>query len=248
MSYILRALVCGAVVNEDAMRKFFALLFPLLIAALALSSCSPVSDGYGRSSSRGPSSVGGLYRSVNLQKDLIPKGRHARKFNRPMNPRYITIHSTQNFSRGADADRHSSALKNGKLRARRRPGGNRIGYLVWHYTVDDNKAVQHLPNTEQGEHADFGGPGNRLSIGIEMCEHPGNSRAATMDRTARLTAALMRQYNIPINNIVPHYHWPRRGLSPAHKNCPHYLLDNGRPGRKWRAYKAQINSYYRSLQ
>lgn len=188
-----------------------------------------------------------LYREVNVKKDYIPRGRHARKYRRSMRPRYITIHSTQNYSRSADAWRHSLALKNGKLRARKRRGGNRIGYLVWHYTVDQSRAVQHLPTNEQGEHADFDGPGNRYSIGIEMCENRGNSRSATIERTAKLIAYLMHKYNIPLRKVVPHYHWPRRGLSQPHKNCPHFLLDNGHPGAKWQWFLAKVNKHYKSI-
>jgi len=188
-----------------------------------------------------------LLGEANVKKDLIPKGTHARKYKRRMNARYITIHSTQNFSRGADAWRHSLALKRGALRATKRRGGNRIGYLAWHYTVDQNVAVQHIPTDEQGEHADFDGPGNNYSIGIEMCEHPGNSRSATIERTAKLTAYLMHKEGIPIRNVVPHYHWKREGLSKPHKNCPHYLLDNGRPGRKWAWFHSRVKFYYNQV-
>ena len=139
------------------------------------------------------------------------------------------------------------ALKNGKLRARKRRGGNRIGYLVWHYTTDQDRAVQHLPTNEQGEHADFDGPGNRYSIGIEMCENRGNSRSATIERTAKLAAYLMHKHDIPLRKIVPHYHWPRRGLSQPHKNCPHYLLDNGHPGAKWQWFLAKVDKHYKSI-
>ena len=140
--------------------------------------------------------------------------------------------------------KHSLALKNGALRAYKRKGGNRIGYLIWHYSVDQSMAVQHLPTNEQGEHADFDGPGNRYSIGIEMCENQGNSRSKTIDRTAKLTAYLMHRHSISLNNVVPHYHWKRKGLSKPHKNCPHYLLDNGKPGKKWRWYQGRVKFYY----
>lgn len=185
-----------------------------------------------------------LLEEVNIRQDLIRNGTHARRIYRPMKPRYITIHSTQNFSASADAYRHSLALKNGKLRAPMRRGGNRIGYLAWHYTTDQRVAVQHIPDNEQGEHADFNGPGNNYSIGIEMCENRGNSRSATIDRTAKLTAYLMKKHNIPLRNVVPHYHWPRKGLSDPHKNCPHFLLDNGRPGAKWRWFQGRVKHYY----
>jgi N-acetylmuramoyl-L-alanine amidase len=186
-----------------------------------------------------------MMRQVNLKVDMVRKGTFGRKVVRPMTPRYITIHSTQNYTAGAE--RHSAALKNGALRSAKTRYGNRIGFLIWHFTCDEDVAIQHMPTTEQGEHADFHGPGNRLSIGIEMCEHRGNSLSATMERTAKLTAVLMKKNRIPLQNVQPHYHWPRAGKTPANKNCPHFLLDNGRPGAKWRAFLARINYYYRQL-
>ncbi|BCX50210.1 N-acetylmuramoyl-L-alanineamidase [Haloferula helveola] len=207
------------------------------------------SSGSGGSASVPVSSYNGtaaLLRSVNLKQDMVAKGTHGRRVVRPMNPRYITIHSTQNYS--ADADRHALALKRGALRAPKRRGGNRIGYLIWHYTVDDRHAVQHMPTSEQGEHADFDGPGNRYSIGIEMCEQRGSNINATIDRTARLTAYLMHREGIPLSRVVPHYHWERKGTSKPHKNCPHFLMDNGRPGRKWKAFLSKVNGYYKAAQ
>lgn len=202
------------------------------------------SGGYQPAFERSLKRPGDLLGEVNVQKDLIPRGKHARKYRRSMRPRYITIHSTQNFSEGADARKHSQALKNGALRAYKHRHGNRIGYLVWHYSVDESVAVQHLPTNEQGEHADFDGPGNNYSIGIEMCENRGNSRARTVERTAKLTAYLMHKKGIPLRNVVPHYHWERKGLATPHKNCPHFLLDNGRPGRKWKWFQRRVKHYY----
>ncbi|BDS06319.1 hypothetical protein NT6N_13590 [Oceaniferula spumae] len=222
---------------------------------LASGDRSGAGSDYGATASRGggfvasapKKSPSALYREVNVNKNYIPKGKYARAYRRRMNPKYITIHSTQNYSAGADAWRHSKALNTGKLRAYKRKGGNRIGYLTWHYTVDQDRAVQHLPCDEQGEHADFDGPGNNYSIAIEMCENRGNSREATIERTAKLTAWLMKEYDIPLRKVVPHYHWERKGLSKPHKNCPHYLLDNGRPGAKWQWYLAKVNKYYKSI-
>ncbi len=185
-------------------------------------------------------STSAMLREVNLKVDMVKRGSYGRRSARAMTPRYITIHSTQNYT--ADAARHCLALKRGALRTNQRPG-----YLIWHFTVDDKVAIQHMPTSEQGIHADFGGPGNRLSIGIEMCEHRGNNRSATIERTARLTAVMMKRHNIPLRNVVPHYHWPRKGKKPPNKNCPHFLLDNGKPGKKWRAYLNRVNYYYNRL-
>ncbi|MES2981721.1 MAG: N-acetylmuramoyl-L-alanine amidase [Verrucomicrobiota bacterium] len=187
-----------------------------------------------------------MMREVRLKVDMVPRGTHGRRVVRPMRPRYITIHSTQNYSAGAE--KHSLALKRGALRAPKRRGGNRIGYLIWHFTVDQGLAIQHMPTSEQGEHADFDGPGNRYSIGIEMCEERGSNKQATVERTAKLTAILMKKNGIPLKNVVPHYHWPRRGTSQLHKNCPHFLMDDGRPGKKWRWFQGRVNYYYQRLE
>lgn len=180
-----------------------------------------------------------LFRSLQMSQDMIPPGKVGRWKARPMAPRYITIHSTQNFASSADAAQHSRALKNGALR-----GNNSLGFLTWHFSVDDNQVVQHLPVNERGEHADFDGPGNRYSVGIEMCENRGSNRAVTVDRAARLTGILMHAYNIPLRNVVPHYHWPRyKYKDNPHKNCPHFLLDNGKPGRTWKTFLARVDHY-----
>ncbi len=195
--------------------------------------------------SSGGISISSMLRQVNLKVDLVKKGTYGRKVVRPMVPRYITIHSTQNYTAGAE--KHSEALKHGALRSAKTLHGNRIGFLIWHFTVEDGKAIQHLPTSEQGEHADFDGPGNRLSMGIEMCENRGNNLSATIERTAKLTAVLMKQKGIPLQNVVPHYHWPRRGKNPPNKNCPHFLMDNGKPGAKWNKFLGRVNYYYRQI-
>ena len=186
-------------------------------------------------SSRPRMSASSLYRQVKVKKDYLSYRARGRT-RKSMTPRYITIHSTQNWSRGADAIRHSLALKKGAL-----------GRLSWHYTTDEDRAVQHLPTNEQGNHAYYDGPGNRYSIGIEMCENRGNSRSATVERTAKLAAWLMHRYNLPVSRVVPHYNWPRKGKTPANKNCPHFLLDNGRPGKKWRDFQRKVEGYHRQI-
>ena len=128
---------------------------------------------------------------------------------------------------------------------------NAIGYVGWHFTLDDHSIYQSLPTNERGEHADYDGPGNRSSIGIEMCENRGNDRARTLDKTARLTAWLLNEHGIPTSHVVPHMHWrmirhdDRRDL--GHKLCPHFLLDRGRLGPKWQAFIAKVEAYRRAM-
>lgn len=179
--------------------------------------------------------------------DLVPRGRYSRTYHRPMMPKYITIHATENRSRGASARAHAQMLKSGALKGRH----NAIGYVSWHFTVDDHSTYQSLPTNERGEHADYDGTGNRASIGIEMCENRGNDRARTIDRAARLVAWLMREHGIPLSHVVPHMHWrmirhdDHRDL--GHKKCPHFLLDGGRLGPKWRAFLARVEGYRKQM-
>ncbi len=179
--------------------------------------------------------------------DLVPKGQYARREHRPMRPDFITIHATENRSRGAGAYSHAQMLKRGLLKGRH----NAIGYVSWHFTVDDHSIYQSLPTSERGEHADYDGMGNRRSIGIEMCENRGNDRARTLDRTARLTAWLMKEHGIPPSRVVPHMHWRMirhdDGRDLGHKKCPHFLLDKGRLGARWRAFMARVEAYRRAL-
>lgn len=116
-----------------------------------------------------------------------------------------------------------------------------MGSLNWHFTVDQYHAIQHIPLNETGRHADRGGPGDMYSIGIEMGEVRSHNPIVTWNRSAKLTAVLMKQYNIPLRNVVPHYYW-------TGKNCPAPLLTNGRPGYKWSWFVSRVDYYRRCLE
>ncbi len=186
--------------------------------------------------------------TVNVRNALLPPNTHGRLVNRRMSPRYITIHSTEN--RGATAANHARYLLGKGKRSRHNPRFGRSGWVTWHYTVDDREAVAHLLPTEQGDHADYGGRGDRSSIGIEICEFSQRGRqAAAIDRTARLAAGLANRYGIPTRNVVPHHHWPRWDFRHG-KPCPRLLLERDRrapdgwaEGAKWKAFLARVDSY-----
>ena len=179
---------------------------------------------------------------------LLPPNVHGRLVARTMRPRYITIHSTQDME--ATAAKYARYLIVKGKRSRNNPRFGRSGWVVWHFSVDDREAVEHLLPTEQGDHADYGGGGDRKSIGIEICEFRDRRRqAAALDRAARLTADLAKQYGIPTRNIVPHMHWPRWDFKYG-KPCPRILLERDRRARggwrlgsKWRAFIARVEHY-----
>jgi N-acetylmuramoyl-L-alanine amidase len=207
----------------------------LLLALLALAGCAtPHSTSF--------SSSGG---SLNIRNHLLPPGVHGRQTGRTMHPRFITIHSTENP--GATAEMHAHYLLSSGKRSRRNPRSN---WVEWHYTVDDIEVAQHLLPTEQGDHADYAGQGDRESIGIEICEFRDPRRQAeAIVRAARLAASLADQFGIPTSNIVPHKHWPRFDF-PYGKPCPRILLERDRStpggwrlGEKWSRFLGQVQHY-----
>lgn len=80
---------------------------------------------------------------------------------------------------------------------------------------------------------------NSNSIGIEMCSRINSSgqyyiKDDTIDTTARLTASLMKQYNIPLSNVIRHY-------DVTHKICPEPFV---RDIKQWEKFKTLVLNYY----
>src|SRR5690606_22539318 len=156
--------------------------------------------------------------------DLLPVG-HALRPGARIEPRYITVHSTANTNKGADALAHARYLRNGA-------GGRKVS---WHYTVDDRRIVQHLPIDEMGWHA--GTPaGNQFSIGIEICENADGDAETAVDLAARLVAHLCRILGLGLDAVVPHQHW-------SGKHCPRLILD--RPGG-WQGFIGLVAAHMSS--
>ena len=202
----------------------------LLALSLALSSCSS-----------SHLSTGVAPASLNLRQMIVPAGQVGRHKEFPLRATYITIHSTDNP--GGTARAHARGMAEGNFRGWSQ--WNRTGYMTWHFSVDDAEAIQSLPLTIQGEHADHDGPGNNTSIGIEISEFGDRARqAAAIDRAARLTAYVMHRTGVPLSHVVPHYHWPQHHFHDNQKNCPRILLEGGRPGPRWEAFLRKVQSYY----
>ncbi len=146
--------------------------------------------------------------SIKIIQDFIPKGRKNRP-GYPMTPKYITIHETGSFGKGANAKAHAKYIKSDD--AANRPAS-------WHFTVDDKVIYQHLPLNENGWHAGDGGSGtgNRQSIGIEICVNSDGNFEKAVQNAQWLVRKLMVEFNIPIENIKQHYDW-------SGKNCPYTI-------------------------
>ncbi len=161
------------------------------------------------------------------QKELYaPAGANCRP-GLALSPRYITIHNTANTSKGAGAQSHAAYLRGA--------GSNK--YVSWHYAVDDKLITHCIPDGEVAWHAGDGGngTGNRQSLAIEICENPESNLLAATDNAAELTAALMKQYGVPLGNVVQHNHW-------SGKDCPRRIR-RGEP-YDWTTFLAKVQGYF----
>lgn len=150
---------------------------------------------------------------MNIIHDFIPEGRKNRPGYKIIGPEYITIHSTGNTNKGANAAAHGSYLR----------GAAANVPASWHYTVDDKEIRQHLPLNEVGWHAGDGsnGPGNRKSIAMEICENQDGNAERAIKNAAWLAAYLLKRFGLGIDRIKQHYDW-------SGKNCPRVLRN--KPG------------------
>jgi N-acetylmuramoyl-L-alanine amidase len=166
---------------------------------------------------------------MNIIQDFIPVGRRNRPGTKLTGPKYITIHDTANPSKGADALMHARYLKGDD--AANRPAS-------WHFTVDDQRIVQHMPLDEVAWHAGDGskGPGNTSSIAIEICENVDGDRAKAEENAAELVAYLIRTVPSLLSFpecVVQHNRW-------SGKHCPRIIRN--RPGG-WDGFLAAVRAH-----
>lgn len=164
-----------------------------------------------------------LGRSLQLEVDLLDPNRPNVSYER-MVPRTIIVHNTGNRSPGADAHMHARYLRGPEARRRK---------VSWHYTVDDQRVVKHLPLTTVGWHAGDANA-NSTSIGVEVCMHEGIDQAAADDRAARLIAALLHDFAWTTDAVRTHE-------SVTGKRCPSLLLPT------WAEFIGRIDRYLQEL-
>lgn len=150
---------------------------------------------------------------------FIPVGQTNQRTGIPMTPAWTTWHDTGNPGVGARADMHHAWMLNGCRGANGLPTKT-----SWHFTVDDKKAIQHIPLNEVAWHAgDGSGPGNYTSIGIEECVNSDRNAAKTRENAAMLHALLIRELGLKggkIDALTQHNKW-------SGKNCPATIRNAG---------------------
>lgn len=136
---------------------------------------------------------------------------------------YVVIHETDNWNAGADAAAHADFLS-----------FNSPSTTAWHYTVDDHEIYHHIPDNEVAYHAGDGaaGDGNLHGIGVEICVNEDGNFEAAFDNAAKLTAYLVKEYGLSLNDVKMHYDF-------SGKNCPSGIRRDGR----WKEFKARVAQY-----
>ena len=134
---------------------------------------------------------------------------------------YIVIHDTGNKKKGANADSHFKYFN----------GGNRNSSAD--FFVDNTKILQVNDYTKyQTWHVGDGkgkyGITNSNSIGIEICINADGNYDIAFSKAVELTKRLMKELNIPIENVVRHYDASR-------KNCPQSMNEE-----KWAEFKGLL--------
>lgn len=129
-------------------------------------------------------------------------------------PRYIVIHETDNYSKGAGAKKHAEAMRNGNLEG------------TVHYYVDDRNIVQALSHKD-GAYAVgkvYGTSSrpdctNLNSINIEICVNPDSDYTAARRNCIELTKYLIRNTGIKASEVIRHY-------DAKAKYCPRKMMDD----------------------
>lgn len=139
-------------------------------------------------------------------------------------PAYVVIHETDNWSKGAGAKAHATAMKNGNLAG------------TVHYYVDSGSIYQTLDHKD-GAYAVGDGGGrygitNRNSINIEICVNPESDYYKAVDKAEQLAAHLLKQYGWTTDRLKRHYDASR-------KHCPRRIQDEG----LWPEFKRKTAAY-----
>ncbi|MGG3428524.1 N-acetylmuramoyl-L-alanine amidase family protein, partial [Bacillus licheniformis] len=162
--------------------------------------------------------------AISVKKNLVASSKYSVKCPYSMDAKYITFHNTANDASAANEIAYM--IRN----------NNQVSY---HFAVDDKEVVQGLPTNRNAWHCgDGNGPGNRSSIGVEVCySKSGGAKYKAAEKLAiKFIAQLLKERGWGVDRVKKHQDW-------SGKYCPHRVLDEGR----WDAVKAAIAAELKAL-
>ena len=160
----------------------------------------------------------------NINREFISQ----KNINGTGNPcKYIVIHETDNYSRGAGARTHAKAQHD----------GNFADMSVHYYCGSDGiyQAAEHTCKCwhigrEYGGNHSIHDATNNNSIGIEICVNEDGNYTAARQNAIELVKYLLQTTGIPASRVIRHF--DAKG-----KYCPRKMMDNP---ALWEDFKAQI--------
>lgn len=151
-----------------------------------------------------------------------------RKLHGPMEPEYLTIHSTANLNSTAQNERDNLNRTNNTTST------------GFHIAVDEKEAIECVPLNVKTYHAGDGvnGVGNTKSIGLEICES--GNRAKTIENAIKVAAKILHERNWGIDRLKRHFDW-----AIITKHCPR-ILYNG-DWKLWEDFKSKVQAHLNLL-
>ncbi|MEC0707998.1 N-acetylmuramoyl-L-alanine amidase [Bacillus haynesii] len=162
--------------------------------------------------------------AISVKKNLVASSKYSVKCPYSMDAKYITFHNTANDASAANEIAYMN--RNGSSTS-------------YHFAVDDKEVVQGIPTNRNAWHCgDGNGPGNRSSIGVEVCysKSGGAKYKAAEKHAIKFIAQLLKERGWGVDRVKKHQDW-------SGKYCPHRVLDEGR----WDAVKAAIAAELKAL-
>ncbi|MCI6326734.1 MAG: N-acetylmuramoyl-L-alanine amidase [Clostridiales bacterium] len=196
----------------------------LTIFLMAVAACA-LYFAFRQQATQIPSDVPEQIVGIPVHTKYIPQDSQARS-GRTRAIHYIVIHETDNTGAHATAKAHSAYLQENCWKEQK----------SWHYTVDDHEIWHHLPDNEVGYHAgdsSWKEGGNRNGIGIELCVNQGGNFEQTMRNAAQLTAYLLLQYHLTIDDVKKHQDF-------SGKICPSTIIETNR----WQDFLNMVQEDY----
>lgn len=139
--------------------------------------------------------------------------------------KYIVIHDTGNANVGADVKAHYNYFNS----ANRGASAD--------YFVDDKIIGKFVEDFNKSWHCGDGknkyGINNNNSIGVELCINSDCNKEVAMENLVELTKFLMKEYNIPCENVVRHF-------DASKKLCPNSFKAND--WALWKEFKFKIST------
>ena len=177
---------------------------------------------------------------LTIKQSLVDKSLYGYKCHYVMTPEFVVIHNAGTNGNPSAENLNSAMKKNQEQKS-------------WHFSIDENGAVQGLPINRNGWHAGDGGDGdgNRKGIAIEICRDMYDDGSntykltkgiaderfdKTKDNGALLAAIILNKYGWDISHVKKHQDF-------MDKYCPHHILNDG-----WDRFLELVQSHLDEIQ